>query len=314
MTLYRRHRSAKYRLLSLVQLLAIFVSLSRAHDSLATPLLPDTHDVALGPPTSKKLQFSQVTIHRGLEADLIPIVGPAQGRAVAQVVKRVLVWWVNPRRDLRKGDHLEFVWEARTDAEPLVHGVWFKSGKLGTQKIAVLIQPEKQPFHRWVEPHTGYEVALRLKSPPVHKYEQITSLLDDGRGHRGVDFKAPVGTPVVAPFSGTILKVNWSTRRNGRCVKIRNEGTGWEASFLHLSSVGRGIKVGRKVKKGQRVGKVGNTGHSFAPHLHYQIEKNGRVLDPMRVQRTWRAKLSKADQDQAQSMLNRLAKWRGERS
>lgn len=260
------------------------------------------------------LRFTDVSISKGLEADLIPVLGLKSAGAVAQVVKRVLVWWVDPRKDFRKNDRLEFVWTQPADQEPLVLAVWFKSEKLGDEKVAVFLESPHHPYRRWVEPFSGYEVEKRLKSSPITQYEQITSLLNDGRGHRGVDFKAPKGTPIRAPFDGVVLQVNWSTQTNGNCVKIRNERMGWEALFLHLSKVARHVRVGHQLKQGQTLGLVGNTGRSFAPHLHYQLEKNGRVIDPFRVQTTWRKKLSAAAQAKAQSMLHNLKRWRSEQS
>ena len=266
------------------------------------------------PHRDKNRRFSIVTITRGLEPDIIKAVPNADGPALAQVVKRVIVWWLNPRRDLRKGDRIELVWEPQTDGGPLVLAIWFKSLKLRAEKVAVFHKSEDQLYRRWVDPTTGFEVPKRFRYSPVKTYEQITSLLNDGRGHKGIDFKAPTGTPIIAPFSGKIVGINWSRRRNGRCVKLRNEKMGWEASFLHLSRVRRGLRVGRFIKRGQKLGEVGNTGRSFAPHLHYQLEKNGRVLDPLRVQRTWRAKLSKLEQERSQEFLQSLKSWRVERN
>lgn len=260
------------------------------------------------------LRVAQVEIRRGLEADLAKSVGATTAPSLAQVAKRVLVWWVNPRRDLRPGDRLDLVWTPQKKAEPKVHAVWFESGKLRAKRSAVLYRRESSAFPRWVDPETGWEVPLRLKHSPVEEYEQITSLVNDGRGHRGVDFKAPIGTPVRAPFAGRVSKVNWYTRTNGRCVKLKDLRSGRDALFLHLSRVDRKVRPGRDIRRGQIIGWVGNTGRSFAPHLHYQLEKNGRTLDPFRVHSTWRAQLSKVDLGRAKRLFNRLSALRIERN
>ncbi len=259
------------------------------------------------------LRFTTIRVLRGLETDLAPVVGLNRAGAIAQVVKRVLVWWVNPRRDFRKGDRLSFIWNEQPHAEPIVFAIWLRSKKLKGEKKAVFHWPLNKVFRRWVEPDTGYEVAKRLRNAPLKSYEQITALVNDGRGHKGIDFKAPKGTPVFSPFDGKILQVNWSTRYNGRCIRIVNEKTGWEGVFLHLSSVSKQLKPGSTIKRGQVLGRVGNTGRSFAPHLHYQLEKNGRILNPFRIQRTWRARLSTAEQQRAKAMLEALSHYRGGR-
>lgn len=249
-------------------------------------------------------QFHSVVIQRSLAADLA-VAGP-EHQALAQVVKRALVWWLDPRRDLRRGDRLDVMWKSRPGLEPVVEAVWLDSQKLGGERVAVLHRSRGASWSKWVDPIRGEEVGLRLVASPVESYEQITSLVNDGRGHRGVDFKAPVGTPVIAPFSGEVVRVNWGTRSNGRCVKIVDRRTNLEALFLHLSKVDPAMKVGRRVRKGDRIGNVGNTGRSFAPHLHYQLERGGRVRDPFRVQKSRRVQLSSAERRRAKARLRQL--------
>lgn len=263
------------------------------------------------PAGGPELRFTRAVITRAIEADLAEVVGAEEAAALAQVAKRVLVWWIDPRRDLRKGDQLDLVWSPREDEEPVVWAVWFESEKLGEERVAVLHHADGAPFPRWVDAD-GREVPLRLRGSPVATYEQITSLVNDGRGHQGVDFKAPEGTPVVAPFAGKITRVNWSTRSNGRCIELRDPKTGRDAYFLHLSRIADGIRPGARVKRGQRLGAVGNTGHSFAPHLHYQLEKNDRVLDPFRVHDTWRADLPAEERRAARARLQQLQSLRTE--
>ncbi|MFW5879059.1 MAG: M23 family metallopeptidase, partial [Myxococcota bacterium] len=115
-----------------------------------------------------------------------------------------------------------------------------------------------------------------------------TSLLWDGRGHNGVDFKTPVGTESFAPFDGRVMRRNWSTRYNGNCLHIRGDN-GLIVYFLHLESFAEGMEPGRRVRKGELIGLSGNTGRSYAPHLHYELRNSaGRVLDPFEVQESYR--------------------------
>ena len=135
---------------------------------------------------------------------------------------------------------------------------------------------------RYYQPD-GLELEEHLADSPLESWEQITSLLRDGRKHKGVDFKTPVGSPVHATFDGVIVSKNWNFRGNGNCLKVQETGgSGRTALFLHLSELPKSVQVGDKVKKGQVLAKSGNSGHSFAPHLHYQLMQGEKVIDPFK--------------------------------
>lgn len=103
-------------------------------------------------------------------------------------------------------------------------------------------------------------------------------VLNIRRAHLGVDYRAPVGAPVVAVSSGTVTMAAW-TRGGGRTVKIRH-ASGYETAYLHLSAFGPGIRAGRRVSQGQLIGRVGATGLVTGPHLHYELRKNGAHVNP----------------------------------
>jgi murein DD-endopeptidase MepM/ murein hydrolase activator NlpD len=149
---------------------------------------------------------------------------------------------------------------------------------------------------------------MRLEHGPVDDFEQITSLLKDGRRHKGVDFKTAVGTPVKAPFTGVITRKNWSFRANGNCVELQESGgKGRRALFLHLSELPRTLKVGQRFPQGATLAETGNSGRSFAPHLHYQMMGAGdRVLDPYENHRTYRRSLSNLQRATFDAEVRRL--------
>ena len=88
-----------------------------------------------------------------------------------------------------------------------------------------------------------------------------------------MDFKAPVGTPVYMPWAGTVKRVNWNWKYNGNCLEISTPD-GKLVRFLHLQELDGSLKAGMKVKAGQRIADSGNTGRSFAPHLHYELRSS----------------------------------------
>ena len=95
--------------------------------------------------------------------------------------------------------------------------------------------------------------------------------------HRGTDFAAPMGTPIMASGDGIIKKVGWCGG-GGNCVKIRHNST-YQTVYAHMSKFARGIKTGVRVKQGQTIGYVGSTGKSTGPHLHYEVIVNGKKVN-----------------------------------
>jgi murein DD-endopeptidase MepM/ murein hydrolase activator NlpD len=99
--------------------------------------------------------------------------------------------------------------------------------------------------------------------------------------HTGVDWSAPMGTPVFASGNGTIEKVGWESGY-GKYIRIKH-ANGYQTAYGHLTAYARGAAEGARVRQGQVIGFVGSTGLSTGAHLHYEIVVNGRFVDPMRV-------------------------------
>ena len=247
-----------------------------------------------------------VTLHGPLEdsiASALPPSDRSRASELTAVVNRLLVWDLRVARDGRKGDRLEVLWDNAAPAapglpangEPVVLALRYASGKLGGVLAAYRFEGKGARWARYYRAD-GREVELRLADAPVAEYEQVTSLLRDGRRHKGIDFKTPVGSPVVAPFDGVIERRNWNFAGNGNCLDIRDGASGRHAIFLHLDVLPKEMGIGRRVRKGEVIASSGNSGHSFAPHLHYQLEDaSGKVLDPFEVLKTERRALSAAD-------------------
>jgi murein DD-endopeptidase MepM/ murein hydrolase activator NlpD len=99
--------------------------------------------------------------------------------------------------------------------------------------------------------------------------------------HTGVDWSAPMGTPVYASGNGTIEKVGWESGY-GKYIRIKH-ANGYDTAYGHLTAYARSTVEGARVRQGQVIGFVGSTGLSTGAHLHYEIIVNGRFVDPMRV-------------------------------
>ena len=99
--------------------------------------------------------------------------------------------------------------------------------------------------------------------------------------HTGVDWAAPIGTPILAAGNGTVIKAQWDSGY-GRRVEIQHTN-GYITTYNHMSGFARGVTEGSRVKQGQVVGFLGSSGLSTGPHLHYEVMVNGHFVDPMRV-------------------------------
>ena len=212
--------------------------------------------------------------------------------ALGIVYSRLFVWDLNLSKDLQRGDKVEVVYRIGEDGHPQIAAARLHSKKLGRTLTAFQWKAPQDKFSsHWS--YDGTESAYRLKNSPIHEYEQITSLLKDGRGHKGMDFKAPVGTPSYSPKSGRVTRVNFGNfKYNGNCVEVEfSDGT--LAKWLHMEKIS--VKSGQTISSGTQVGLTGNTGRSTAPHLHYQLDKGHRNLDPVKYHGTIRRKLNNSN-------------------
>ena len=153
----------------------------------------------------------------------------------------------------RGGDHERLLWQAPVNYRSISRGV---GAATVTFKRRVLARPKT----------AGGKPRMVVRS--FRKRGQ----------HLGVDFAAPSGTPVITVADGTVVHAG----RNGGYgnLVVVDHGGGVTTGYAHLSAFGAGIQVGARVERGQEVGLVGSTGMSTGPHLHYEIRKNGRYLDP----------------------------------
>lgn len=132
-----------------------------------------------------------------------------------------------------------------------------------------------------------------MRRHPILRYKRM---------HAGVDYRARYGTPIVAPTDGRVS----SAGRMGGCgnaVKLSHSG-GLMTKFCHMSRIA--VSRGQKVKRGQIVGYVGSTGLSTGPHLHYEMYRGGRHIDPLSVRYVTRATLSGADLKRFRATLSEL--------
>jgi murein DD-endopeptidase MepM/ murein hydrolase activator NlpD len=125
------------------------------------------------------------------------------------------------------------------------------------------IQPVSNHDLKRLSSYFGY------RPDPIYKVKKF---------HSGVDFSAPKGTPIYATGEGVVIKTKHSRRGYGNTIEI-DHGYGYKTFYAHISEIK--VKRGEKVKRGQIIATVGNTGKSTAPHLHYEVRKNNRKVNPI---------------------------------
>ena len=209
---------------------------------------------------------------------------------IAVLLSEIFAWQIDFSTDLRGGDYFRAI----------VEEYWGRDGvtKLNTVLAAEFFNNGKlyQAF-RYEDPgghvdyYDGIGSSLRrkfLKSPL--KYTRISSrfsrrrfhpILKVYRPHLGVDYAAPVGTPVVTVGDGEVVYAGWQ-KGFGKIVKVRHNGV-YRTTYCHLSGFARGIRKGTKLKQGQIIGYVGSTGLSTGPHLDFRLTRKGSYVDPLTV-------------------------------
>ena len=111
-----------------------------------------------------------------------------------------------------------------------------------------------------------------MRKHPIDGYNKM---------HKGTDFAAPMGTPIMASGDGIITRAKWCGG-GGNCIQIRHNKT-YETIYAHMKNFAYGIRVGLRVKQGQIIGYVGSTGNSTGPHLHYEVIKNNKKINSQKL-------------------------------
>jgi hypothetical protein len=281
-----------------------------APDAGASPVVPATPPSPAAPGAScAGWRTAEVAIKGSIAASLGAALGE-DGSQVAAHFARIFMWDLDLRKDVLAGDRLMLLWRRTEAGEVEIGAARYQSTQLGRTLRAHRFKAAEDDFPSYWDPD-GQEVARRLKSSPLASYEQITALLKDRPTHRGMDFKAAVGTEVKAPRAGTISRINWKLRGNGNCLELRfDDGT--VAKFLHLSAVK--TRRGARVRPGEVIALTGNTGRSTAPHLHYQLERGPRTVVPVDYHGTLQRQLPPAELAALKAQVQALGQACGPRA
>ncbi len=198
---------------------------------------------------------------------------------------RLYGFQIDFQRDIRKNDSFQIIYEIFVDE----NGKIFESGNIIYANLMLRGQynqlyyfPKKNHDGHYDE--NGKSVKKALMKTPINGARLSSSfgmrkhpILGYNKMHRGTDFAAPEGTPIMASGDGIIMKAGWCGG-GGNCVKIKHNKT-YQTIYAHMKNFSNLAIPGNRVKQGQIIGYVGSTGMSTGPHLHYEVIENGKKIN-----------------------------------
>ena len=197
---------------------------------------------------------------------------------------RVYGFQVDFQRDIRKKDKFQIMYEVFVDEKKIIEtgNILFANLILSGEDNSLYYFDKQGSIGHYDKNGKSIQKALmktpingaRLSSPFGMRKHPIDGF---NKMHKGTDFAAPSGTPIMASGSGTIKKAGWCGG-GGNCVVIKHNST-YQTIYAHMSKFAKGIRNGVRVKQGQTIGYVGSTGKSTGPHLHYEVLINGKRVN-----------------------------------
>ena len=209
---------------------------------------------------------------------------------LANVLSEIYAWTID-FFGLQKGDEYKAIYE-----EHYVDGRYIGMGKV---QAASFEHAGKKIYAFYFVQHdkgdyfdkNGNSLERTFLKAPL-RFTRISSRFSNSRlhpvlkirrPHHGVDYAAPMGTPVHSVGDGTVIAKGYQKRGGGNYLKIKHNGT-YTTSYMHLNGFAKGMKVGKKVKQGDVIGYVGKTGLATGPHLDFRFYRNGKAIDPLKVE------------------------------
>ena len=202
---------------------------------------------------------------------------------------RIYGFQVDFQRDIRINDNFQIMYEVFEDD----NGKVFESGNIifANLRLSGINNSFYYFDKKGSEGHydeNGKSVKKALMKTPINGARLSSSFgmrkhpIDGyNKMHRGTDFAAPMGTPIMASGNGVVKRARWCGG-GGNCIKIKHNST-YQTVYAHMRNYARGIKEGVRVKQGQIIGYVGSTGKSTGPHLHYEVIENGKKINSQKL-------------------------------
>ena len=236
-------------------------------------------------PLDRVLQRSVGTIDSNLYDAALAAGMPNQ---VLMEMVHIFSYDVDFQREIQHGDRFEVLYEAvfNTAGEFVETGpILYALLEVGTREVELFrYEPEEGPAD-YLDAR-GASVRKALMRTPINGARLSSGygmrrhpILGYNKKHLGVDFAAPIGTPIYAGGDGTITMIGWHGNF-GKYIRIRHNST-YSTGYAHLNGYAKGMKKGKRVRQGQVIAYVGSTGMSTGPHLHYEVMRGNKRINPM---------------------------------
>ena len=235
---------------------------------------------------NKKIIFKEGKIIESLYKTAIDL--NVQPNVIIEFAK-IYGFQVDFQRDIRKNDNFQIMYEVFEDDDGKVYetgNIIFSDLKLsGINNALYYFKKKKSEGHYDINGKSVKKALMktpingaRLSSPFGMRKHPIDGF---NKMHKGTDFAAPMGTPIVASGSGIVTRARWCGG-GGNCIKIKHNST-YQTIYAHMRNFASGIKEGKRVKQGQIIGYVGSTGKSTGPHLHYEVVVNEKKVNSQKL-------------------------------
>jgi len=251
-------------------------------------------------PLQKEQKFLSTEIKNSLYQDGLK--AGASHKALSKLM-RALSYDVDFQRDIRRGDSFAMLYDVMLDPETQAvvrtEDLTFASMRISGKDLKVYRFTPKGGKASYYDDE-GRNIRKALLRTPVDGARMSSGfgkrrhpILGYSKMHKGVDFAAPTGTPIMAAGNGVVVKSGrWGAY--GNYVRLKHHD-GYQTAYAHMSRIAKSARKGRRVKQGQIIGYVGSTGRSTGPHLHYEILVNNKHRNPMSVKMPRGTKLGGAD-------------------
>ena len=230
----------------------------------------------------KKILYEENVIMNSLYKSAIDV-GIPDGIIVE--FARIYGFEIDFQRDIRKKDTFQIMYEIfESEEEEIIEKGNILYANLNVQGIDYPLYFFNKKNLRGHYDESGKSIVKTLMKTPING-ARLSSPFGmrkhpiDGfnKMHRGTDFAAPMGTPIMASGDGVVVKAGWCGG-GGNCVKIKHNSV-YQTIYAHMSKFANRVKSGVRVKQGQIIGYVGSTGKSTGPHLHYEVIENGKKIN-----------------------------------
>lgn len=239
----------------------------------------------------KKVELRIDTISGNISSSLWNAIVEKDGDPnLANELSEIYAWTID-FFGLQKGDGFEVIYE-----QQFIDGEYIELGKIiaskfhhgGSNRLAFYFEQNGSGDYF---DENGKSLQRTFLKAPL-RYSRISSgfsnsrmhpVLKIRRPHHGIDYAAPTGTPVYTVGDGKVIKRGYQKRGGGNYVKIKHNGT-YTTTYMHLKGFAKGIVVGKQVKQGDLVGYVGSTGLATGPHLDFRFYRNGKAINPLKVE------------------------------